>query len=128
MRRQFTRRSTAVDEAPDNAVLFALLVNLDQRNILLWCQRDIAHILAAARDEEILACKAWHRVADWLPFLDFMQRFLDGFNLFWLDAVRQVAAVALMPTFLECVSCQALEAFHELRFQDIHFDYLTYTH
>ncbi len=115
MRRQLARRAAAVDEAPDDAVLLTCLVDLDERNILLWCQRDIAHVLATARDEEVLARKARHRITNWLPRLDLVQRLLDGFDLFRLDAVRQVAAIALMPTFLEGVGRQALEAFHELR-------------
>ena len=113
VRRQLARRAAAVDEPPDNTIILALLINLDQRDILLWCQRDIAHVLAAARYEEVLACKARHCVADWMPFLDLMQRILNRFDLFWFDAVRQIAAIALMPPLLESISRQALKSFHE---------------
>ena len=113
VRRQFARRTAAVDEPPDNAVFLTLLIDLDQRDILLWCQRDIAHVLAAARDEEVLTCEARNRVADWLPFLDLMERIFDGFDLLRLDTVRQIAAIALMPALLESIGRQALEAFHE---------------
>ena len=114
MRRQLTGRTAAANEPPDDAVVLARRIDLDECDILLRGEPDVAHILAAARHEEIFPREPRHRIADRLPCADLVQRVLDRLHFLRRDAVRQISAVALMPSLLERISGQALKALHKL--------------
>ena len=112
MRRQLAGRSSAFGQSPDNPVLRAVGADLNDRQIGGRIQLDVAHIFAASRHGEELAGQPRHLRCDRLPGLITAQLIANHLKLGLRNAVRQIAAVALVPALPETVAAHPNHALH----------------
>ena len=104
----------AVEQAPHDAIGVALLVDLDDADVVRRVAFDVAHVLAAACSQEVGACQVLSRHAhlDPLARLGVEER-TGRLDILFGHAVGEVAAVALVPALQPAVVAHAGKAAHE---------------
>ena len=114
-------RKAALDQSPADAVLLALLVDLDQCDTRFRIHNNIPEELAGAGHQEEFSCKARDTRADIMPFAVIEETIADGIHFMLRQAIGQIAAVALMPSLLVAFVGHLDKCLYKSSFQYSHF-------
>ena len=121
MRGELAGRAAALHKAPALAVIFALLIDLDDGQAGLRIHNDIPEVFPGSRNHEKFPGQIRHADADRDPLALLIQTIPDDLHLFRLDPIRKIAAVPLMPALLIAVVRHLDKVLHKFRIQNFHF-------
>ena len=114
MRREFRGRHAAIFEAPHDTARVSFGVDLDDPHIASDVEGNVAHVAPRARHDEERTAKVVSLNAQGSPIAGVLVEERAAVRHFPIGhAVREVSAVALVPTLLPAIGAQARKALHE---------------